>query len=498
MARKHARLVQGGPEVEAYSRQLMERAAQVRLPELFQSRHRQALYHVVDRNGVSTVVLRRSALRDEQLVELLRYRLGQYVHPSISIIDPRLVYESRMEHEPLENEAAGDIHFIAGSPATGEVLCYAVLRALPEPAPRKTLRHRSRPFFPVEKVHGWGVFNRLEILPDLPVDEIRELGRFVKNHLLHALNEPSARAPVEIGTAVFRMLTGPLCDEVKGFVGDLEEGIAKKTLDFFHIPTVLIRGVVPYSPEASYFFPRNQYCTVYPFASLVEDLQGSVGRLEELEAVLRLPGKEGLLGLFDLKRTSRAIRSSLEPAGGLYGLSATELPDQGGAMRIRAGMLETARHLRAFDPFSALSDSEMRILSSFMERRRVPAGQAIVKQGDQGDDLFLIEEGEALVSMRTGTAEPETVAVLSSGHYFGEIALLQGGVRTADVVALTDMEVLRLSKDAYQRFLARLSEVEQRIARTAARRSTENEQRSGIIRPGAATGFLPARAARES
>ncbi|HTE17652.1 MAG TPA: cyclic nucleotide-binding domain-containing protein [Armatimonadota bacterium] len=444
----------------------------MRLPALFTGGRAGVVYRVPDRHGVSTIALRRSAMADEELVSLLRYRLGQYVHPSISIIDPRLVYESRMEHEPLENEAPGDIHFISGAPGTGEILCYAVLRALPDPPRGKTMRDRDRPFLPVEKVHGWGVFNRLQILPDLPLAQVFELGRYVKNHCLPTMDERSTRAPTEIALAVFRALAGPLRGEVGGFVGDLEERIAKRTLDLFHIPTVLIRGVVPYAPEASYFFPRNQYCTVYPFAALVADLEGSLPRFAEVDEALELEGREGLKAMFALKRTSESRKSSLEPPGGLAPLNADELPDQGGEMRLRREILDIAEHLRSFEPFSNLSDAEMRLLGAFMERRAVPAGEILVRQDEIGDDLFLIEEGEAEVSRRVAGGPPTVLARLGPAQYFGEIALLHDGRRTADVRAVTAMSVLRLCKAAYTRFLARLEEVQGRIARTAAERSS--------------------------
>lgn len=486
MARRHARLVCGDPEVQAYCRALMDRAAAVRLPELFSRPLPGALYRVPDRSGITTLGLRRSDLPDDPLVELLRYRMGQYLHPSISIIDPRLVCEARMEHEPLENESPGDIHFISGLAETGEVLCYAVLRALPGAPPGATLRDRERPFFPVEKVHGSGVFNRLALLPDLPVTHIFELGRYVKNHFLHPLNERNARAPSEIALAVFRTLGGPLRDEVLAFVGDLEEGIAKKTLDFFHIPTLLIRGVVPYSPEESYFFPRNQYCTVYPFASLTADLAGTRGRLDQIEAALETPGREGLKRLFELKESSLAPPSSLEPPGGLAQITTAELPEQGGEMAHRREMLETAEELEDFDPLSVLSDAERRLLSGFMQRREFAPGEAIVRQGEVGDALYLIDEGEAEVRIRKEDGGVVVVNTLGPDQYFGEIALVRGGVRTADVVATTPMSLLRLDQAAYSRFLARLAEVEQRLARTAESRASDTARKLGTATRGEA------------
>lgn len=469
MDRRLAKQVGRNPETEAYCSKLMATAAAVRLPALVQEERPGIVWRTPNRNGVATIAIRRPALTDEELISILRYRLGQYVHPDIGIIDPRMVTEARMEHEPPENEAPGDIHFLSGIPETGELLCYSVLRALPDHRPGLTLRDRDRPLLPVEKVNGWGVFNRLEILPDLPLHTVFELGRYQKNHC-RPNDQRGSRAPTEIALAVFLSLLGPLRGEVRGFVGDLEERIAKRTLDFFHIPTVLIRGVVPYSPEASYFFPRNQYCTVYPFAALVDDLEASLPRFRAIEAALDQPGEEGLRALFRLKKSSASPRSSLEPEGGLLPLTSAELPDQGGEMRARQLLLDIAEDLRQFEAFRDLSDSEMRLLGGHMGRCEFLPGEEIVRQGDVGGDLFLIDEGEAEVWKRDESGEPSFITTLGPGYYFGEIALLHGGVRTADVVARTRMSVLRLKKEAYERFLAELDEVRESILATAASR----------------------------
>ena len=109
----------------------------------------------------------------------MRFRLAQYLE--VNFVDGQLVYEQRMEHEPLAAVKPDDIHVMAGSASTGEILCYAVIEAPVDVPPGVTLRTRDRALLPVEQVHGWGIFNRLPILPDLPLGKIRELGRFVKN-----------------------------------------------------------------------------------------------------------------------------------------------------------------------------------------------------------------------------------------------------------------------------------------------------------------------------
>src|SRR5262245_49937442 len=93
---------------------LLDLRAPIRLPELFSDPPSDALYYLPDRHGVSVVAVRTTSLSANQLRAILTYRLAQYV--IARQVDARMVYAKRMEHEPLSNVSADDIHVIAGSP----------------------------------------------------------------------------------------------------------------------------------------------------------------------------------------------------------------------------------------------------------------------------------------------------------------------------------------------------------------------------------------------
>jgi hypothetical protein len=76
--------------------------------------------------------------------------------------------------------------------------------------------------------------------PDVSAAKVREFGRFVKNQRLPYLADVMRRAPVEIGVAAHRLLVGSLRMEIDAIVGDIEEGGAKRNMDFLHWPTVVI------------------------------------------------------------------------------------------------------------------------------------------------------------------------------------------------------------------------------------------------------------------
>ncbi|HEX6592100.1 MAG TPA: cyclic nucleotide-binding domain-containing protein [Moraxellaceae bacterium] len=75
----------------------------------------------------------------------------------------------------------------------------------------------------------------------------------------------------------------------------------------------------------------------------------------------------------------------------------------------------------------------------------VRRGQAIIRQGEQAESCYFIRQGVAEVSM-SGDAGPVTLALLEKGQYFGEEGLLIEGVRNADVVMVTDGQLMRLDK----------------------------------------------------
>jgi CRP/FNR family cyclic AMP-dependent transcriptional regulator len=84
--------------------------------------------------------------------------------------------------------------------------------------------------------------------------------------------------------------------------------------------------------------------------------------------------------------------------------------------------------------FSSLDNRELEEIANSMQERRVAAGETVLQQGAGGAGFFIVEEGEADV-----TVDGEARSAIGPGDYFGEIALLTGSDRTATVTARTDM-----------------------------------------------------------
>ena len=84
--------------------------------------------------------------------------------------------------------------------------------------------------------------------------------------------------------------------------------------------------------------------------------------------------------------------------------------------------------------FADLNKREVKQIARLFKQRRFPEGETIAKEGAGGGAFFLIDSGEAKVSV--GGKERRTLA---AGDYFGEIALIDEGARSATVTAATEL-----------------------------------------------------------
>jgi CRP/FNR family transcriptional regulator, cyclic AMP receptor protein len=90
--------------------------------------------------------------------------------------------------------------------------------------------------------------------------------------------------------------------------------------------------------------------------------------------------------------------------------------------------------------FEGLDAAELESIADLMNEANVPVGGIVTAEGGPGDGFFVIESGEAEV-----TIEGEPRARMTTGDYFGEIALLLGSSRTATVTAITPLRCYALT-----------------------------------------------------
>jgi uncharacterized membrane protein len=111
-------------------------------------------------------------------------------------------------------------------------------------------------------------------------------------------------------------------------------------------------------------------------------------------------------------------------------------------------------NLLAEVPFFALLDEQEREeLAAQVDLVRFSAGQIIFNYGDPGDSMYVIRSGEVEVFIKDDTGERIVVERPSFGDFFGELSLLDGGARTASVLAVEDVEALLIDRADLELFL---------------------------------------------
>jgi hypothetical protein len=107
---------------------------------------------------------------------------------------------------------------------------------------------------------------------------------------------------------------------------------------------------------------------------------------------------------------------------------------------------EKILHLRTIHIFEGLSVAEMAAIASITEEVLYPKGTVIIKEGEKGETMYMIIEGEVSV-IKGSPAGPEIVLdKIRSGDYFGEMALFEDLVRSATIRTDEDTRVLVLDK----------------------------------------------------
>jgi cAMP-dependent protein kinase regulator len=121
--------------------------------------------------------------------------------------------------------------------------------------------------------------------------------------------------------------------------------------------------------------------------------------------------------------------------------------------------LEKVTLLSSLDKWERLS------VADALETCTFKAGDVIMKEGDAGDDFYIIEAGSADVTITGEDGGSQTVNTLKEADYFGELALLEeGGKRHATVTATADCRLAKLDRERFERVLGPCNEILKRNA----------------------------------
>jgi CRP-like cAMP-binding protein len=128
-----------------------------------------------------------------------------------------------------------------------------------------------------------------------------------------------------------------------------------------------------------------------------------------------------------------------------------------------------ASQLKSIPLFQEVSDDELAEIAPFAEETSVEEGSELVREGDFSYEFFAIEDGQAEV-----TRGGEEVAELGPGDFFGEIGVLERDLRTASVVAKTDMRLVTLTGWDMKRMEKAMPQAVDRVRQVLEQRRSES------------------------
>lgn len=120
--------------------------------------------------------------------------------------------------------------------------------------------------------------------------------------------------------------------------------------------------------------------------------------------------------------------------------------------------------LRAIDLFARLSTAELTQVAEKMTSRPFRDGEVFIRQGEEGDMFYLLQDGQANVFVQEN-GEESIVATLGPGQYFGERALITGEARNATVVAKGEGRLAMLRKEEFQQAINLAPGLPEQLAR---------------------------------
>ncbi|MFH1195883.1 MAG: cyclic nucleotide-binding domain-containing protein [bacterium] len=109
--------------------------------------------------------------------------------------------------------------------------------------------------------------------------------------------------------------------------------------------------------------------------------------------------------------------------------------------------------LKNIPPFRNLNKKYLQIIIKLIHNRAYTAGEYIFFEGDPGIGLYIIRNGEVLITQGGAERLPTELARLSRGDFFGELALLDNDVRSASAIASTESNISVLFKPDLDEFI---------------------------------------------
>jgi CRP/FNR family transcriptional regulator len=127
--------------------------------------------------------------------------------------------------------------------------------------------------------------------------------------------------------------------------------------------------------------------------------------------------------------------------------------------------------------FAELSGAELDHIASVAVPRSFPKGVRVFHEGDHSDACYIVRAGDLRVTREHSDGRAIALATLGPGDIFGELAMLDGGTRSASVETLTDAELLALPAPDVRRVIAAHGDIAAKLIVAITRRLRETNER---------------------
>ena len=225
--------------------------------------------------------------------------------------------------------------------------------------------------------------------------------------------------------------------------------------------------------EDEIIFERNE-----PGSSLFGIAQGSVlVEVDPTNPAITVPLGTGEIfgevGLISGRRRGATVRAG-EPSivVEIPRTAALRLQSQVPAARAAIARISTERQLLQLFK-SGLKKEDVAEVAAGAQLLTIKAGDAVITEGEEGNDIFVIRSGSMIVEKTVG-GKPVFLSYLPAGSFVGEMALIGGGRRTATVRAAIKSDVIRLPGEAFARLMERNTALAERVRRDMASRQDLN------------------------
>jgi small-conductance mechanosensitive channel len=151
--------------------------------------------------------------------------------------------------------------------------------------------------------------------------------------------------------------------------------------------------------------------------------------------------------------------------------------DEGTAAREeRAREARVMSFLEGVELLDALGKKDKEFLAAAAPERKYAVGEQVVRQGDPGDEFFIVVTGEVSTTVKRDRGPAVEIGKFGPGFFFGEMSLLTGEPRRATITAVSDVDVLVINKDIFAEIIAANPKVAHKLSRAIEKRRAEIEQ----------------------